>query len=138
MPDAILRKQDKLTDEEFDVIKQHPAIGHKILSTLEPLQYVLRGVLHHHEWIDGQGYPHGLAGDEIPLDARILAVADSYDAMTSDRAYRSGMLSQQAIEILSNGKDRQWDVEIVQESVQLLNLRDDLTATGSGELQLER
>jgi len=113
VPDAILLKPDKLTDEEFEVIKRHPSIGHQILSPLEPLRYVLPGVLYHHERIDGRGYPHGLSGDKIPLDARILAVADSFDAMTSNRAYRSGMPPEQAIGILADDEGRQSDPEIV-------------------------
>ncbi|HUQ68116.1 MAG TPA: HD-GYP domain-containing protein [Planctomycetaceae bacterium] len=113
IPDAILKKADKLTDDEFDVIRQHPAIGHAILSPLKGLAYVLPGVLHHHERVDGRGYPHGLAGDDIPLMARILAVADSYDAMTSSRAYRNAMPSEKAIGILREHAGTQWDRDAV-------------------------
>ncbi|MEQ8836511.1 MAG: HD-GYP domain-containing protein, partial [Lacipirellulaceae bacterium] len=89
--DATLNKAGKLTDEEFAEIKEHPDHGWSILCELRQLAYVLPGVLHHHERFDGKGYPDGLSGKDIPLDARIMAVADAYDAMTSNRAYRQGM-----------------------------------------------
>ena len=113
IPDHVLNKPGRLTDEEFDMIKQHPAIGHEILLPVKSLSYVLDGVLHHHENFDGTGYPHGLAGMEIPLDARILAVADSFDAMTSDRPYRNGMPVEKARAILKDGSGTQWDPNIV-------------------------
>ena len=114
IPDYVLNKPGRLTDEEFDMIKQHPTIGHEILVPVEPLRYVLDGVLHHHENFDGTGYPHGLAGLEIPLDARILAVADAFDAMTSDRPYRDGMPAAKAQAILTDGSGSQWDPDIVE------------------------
>ena len=89
--DATLGKQGPLTDEEFAEIQKHPELGWDILQELTQLQYVLPGVVFHHERFDGKGYPDGLAGGDIPLDGRIIAVADSYDAMTSDRPYRKGM-----------------------------------------------
>lgn len=113
VPDSVLRKPGRLTEEEFAQIKLHPEIGYEILKGLRPLQYVLPGVLHHHEAVDGSGYPHGLKGDEIPLFARILAVADSYDAMTSDRPYRRGMPTEKAEAILREGSGRQWDVQAI-------------------------
>lgn len=114
VPDEVLRKPGKLTEEEFDQIKRHPEIGHTILKTLPPLAYALPGVMHHHEAIDGSGYPHGLRGDEIPLFARILAVADSYDAMTSDRPYRNGMPTAKAEAILRECAGTQWDSRVVE------------------------
>tara|TARA_R110002072_G_scaffold243821_2_gene403082 strand:+ start:58552 stop:60171 length:1620 start_codon:yes stop_codon:yes gene_type:complete len=113
IPDHVLNKPDRLTDEEFDLIKQHPTIGHEILLPVKSLSYVLDGVLHHHENFDGTGYPHGLVGMEIPLDARILAVADSFDAMTSNRPYRNGMPFEKAQAILKDGSGTQWDPTIV-------------------------
>ncbi len=107
--DAILNKPDRLTDEEFAEIQRHPDEGWKILHELKQLSYVLPGVLHHHERIDGMGYPDGLQGLDIPLDGRVLAVADAYDAMTSDRAYRTGMPHEKAISILREGSGTQWD-----------------------------
>ncbi len=91
VPEAVLCKPGRLTDEEFDKIKLHPEIGFRILEGIPGLQAILPGVLHHHERFDGNGYPHGLAGEEIPLLARIIGVADTFDAMSSNRAYRSKM-----------------------------------------------
>ena len=111
--DAVLRKQGPLTDEEFEEIKTHPDKGWAILHDLVPLNYVLPGVLHHHESINGAGYPDGLAGEAIPKDGRLLAVADAYDAMTSDRPYRKGMPQEKAEAILRAGAGKQWDADMV-------------------------
>ena len=89
MPEAILRKQDRLTDEEFAVVKQHPEIGWRILRGIPQFAPVLDGVRYHHERFDGRGYPHGLKGADIPLSARIIAIADTFDAMSSTRTYRA-------------------------------------------------
>ena len=89
MPEAILRKQDRLTDIEFAQVKQHPEIGWRILRAIPQFAPVLDGVRYHHERIDGRGYPHGLKGDGIPLFARIIAIADTFDAMSSTRTYRA-------------------------------------------------
>jgi HD-GYP domain-containing protein (c-di-GMP phosphodiesterase class II) len=113
VPDDILKKSDRLTDEEYEIIKQHPVTGHSILIRLKDLAFVLPGVLHHHERMDGHGYPHGLSGEAIPLDARILAVVDSYDAMTSNRIYRNGMNEARALEILRSDAGAQWDKNVV-------------------------
>jgi HD-GYP domain-containing protein (c-di-GMP phosphodiesterase class II) len=113
VPDHVLLKPGRLSTEEFELIKQHPAIGHRILEPIAELGFALPGVLHHHERIDGQGYPHGLSGDQIPLMARILAVADAFDAMTSSRTYRAAMSTERAREILTEGAGIQWDAEIV-------------------------
>lgn len=123
--DAVLRKPDKLTDEEYDEIKRHPGEGWSILRDLEPMNYVLPGVLHHHEQVNGAGYPDGLAGEQIPLDARIMAVADAYDAMTSDRAYRAGMPHEKAVSILRSGAGTQWDAQCVEA---FLSVVDDIIA----------
>lgn len=113
VPDSILGKPGKLTDEEFAIVKKHPEIGHAILKHLKQLDYVLPGVMHHHEAVNGRGYPSGLVGESIPLSARILAVADAYDAMTSDRPYRSGMPSEKAESILRAESSKTWDSDIV-------------------------
>jgi HD-GYP domain-containing protein (c-di-GMP phosphodiesterase class II) len=133
--DAVLRKPDRLTAEEFAEIKQHPDEGWGILLELEQLNYVLPGVLHHHEQVNGTGYPDGLKGEEIPLDARIMAVADAYDAMTSDRAYRKGMPHEKAIAIITAGAGTQWDAKVVEA---FLGVIDDITAIRYGYSQLER
>jgi putative nucleotidyltransferase with HDIG domain len=111
--DAVLRKPGKLTAAEFDHIKQHPELGYRILADISPLADVLPAVLHHHEQWDGQGYPFKLAGDQIPLIARILAVADAFDAMSSDRPYRPGMPYDRVEELFQLGSDQQWDAEVV-------------------------
>jgi HD-GYP domain-containing protein (c-di-GMP phosphodiesterase class II) len=113
VPDQVLLKPGRLSPEEFELIKQHPEIGHRILEPIAELSFALPGVLHHHERIDGQGYPHGLSGNQIPLMARILAVADAFDAMTSSRTYRAAMSTERAREILTEGAGVQWDAEIV-------------------------
>lgn len=114
VPDGVLCKPGKLTDEEFEQIKAHPEIGYSILKHVKQLEYVLPGVLHHHESLDGSGYPHRLKGDEIPLYGRILAVADAYDAMTSTRSYRKAMPTEKAEEIIQRGSGIQWDPPIVE------------------------
>lgn len=123
--DAILNKPDRLTDEEFAEIQRHPEEGWNILQGLDQLNYVLPGVLHHHERIDGKGYPDGLTETKIPLDGRILAVADAYDAMTSNRAYRTGMPHEKAIGILRDGAGTQWDSEAIHA---FLEIQDDITS----------
>jgi HD-GYP domain-containing protein (c-di-GMP phosphodiesterase class II) len=93
-----LLKNALLTSEEFMEIKKHPIYSYNILEPVDPFNKVLRGVLYHHENWDGSGYPEGLKGDNIPLSASIIHVADSYDAMTSQRSYRKPMSSTAAIE----------------------------------------
>jgi putative nucleotidyltransferase with HDIG domain len=112
--DNVLRKPGKLTDAEYEHIKTHAAIGHRILRDIKQLDEVLPVVLHHHEQWNGRGYPAGLAGDEIPLLARIVAVADSFDAMGSDRPYRAGMPEEKLDEILRAGAGQQWDAAVVE------------------------
>ncbi len=111
--DEVLRKPGRLTDAEYEHIKLHPEIGYKILVGLKKFDNVLPGVLHHHEAWNGNGYPHGLAGEGIPLMARILAVADAFDAMGSDRPYRKGMEDAKVDAILREGAGQQWDAEVV-------------------------
>ena len=123
--DAVLRKPGRLTDAEFAEIQTHPTIGYQILSGIKRLSHILPGVRSHHESIDGSGYPDGLAGSEIPTMARILAVADSYDAMGSDRPYRKGMPLEKVERILRDGAGTQWDAAIVDA---YFACRDDVTA----------
>lgn len=113
IPDSILKKPGKLTDEEFDIIKSHPVIGHSILSHLSQIDYVLPGVLLHHEAFNGSGYPEGRKGEEIPPIARILAVSDAFDAMTSTRPYRTALSLQKATGILQSECNKTWDGELV-------------------------
>ncbi len=111
--DGILRKEGKLTDKEFAQIQKHPMIGYKILSGIKKLQNILPGVRNHHEQIDGLGYPDKLKGKDIPLMARIIAVADAYDAMGSDRPYRNGMPLEKLESIFEEGKGFQWDPDVI-------------------------
>jgi putative nucleotidyltransferase with HDIG domain len=112
--DNVLRKPGKLTEAEYEHIKTHAEIGFKILKDIQQLDDVLPVVLHHHEQWDGKGYPHGLAGDAIPQLARIVAVADSFDAMGSDRPYRKGMCEEKLDAILRDGAGKQWDAEVIE------------------------
>lgn len=111
--DRILRKPGQLTHEEFQEIQKHPMIGFQILKELTNLSKVLPGVRSHHESYNGRGYPDGLTGDDIPIMARILAVADSYDAMGSDRPYREGMPLEKIEEIFQRGAGKQWDAKVI-------------------------
>ena len=121
VPDRVLLKAGRLSDDEFDLIKQHPEIGYRILEPIAELSFALPGVLHHHERIDGRGYPHGLQGEDIPFSARILAVADAYDAMTSSRTYRTAMTMDRARQILLEGSGQQWDRAIVAAFLRILD-----------------
>lgn len=120
--DAVLQKPGKLTAAEFAIIQQHPTIGRRILEAVQGFQPYLDAVELHHENWDGSGYPHGRKGTETPLDARIIHVADAYDAMTSDRPYRKGMSHQQAIAVLEQNAGTQFDAEIVAVFAQLPGL----------------
>ncbi len=111
--DRVLNKPGKLTPEEFDHIKQHPRLGYEILRGVRQLEKILPIVLQHHEAWDGSGYPDGLRGDETPLLARVVAVADSFDAMSSDRPYRPGMPEAKLEAILREGAGKQWDATVV-------------------------
>jgi hypothetical protein len=111
--DAVLRKPDKLSQAEFEHIKEHPELGYRILADIAQLNAVLPAVLHHHEQWDGRGYPMKLIADQIPLIARIVAVADAFDAMSSDRPYRKGMSIEKVNEIFQKGAGQQWDPEVI-------------------------
>ncbi|RIW35030.1 HD domain-containing protein [Bacillus salacetis] len=121
--DEVLLKEGKLTDEQFDQIKLHPVIGASILEGInltEELLPILPGIKYHHERLDGKGYPEGLSGLQIPEFGRMIAVADAYDAMTSDRPYRKGMSITKALSILESGKGTQWDPEYVAHFVSIV------------------
>ncbi|MCK4368174.1 MAG: diguanylate cyclase [Dehalococcoidales bacterium] len=113
IPDSILSKQGPLTDEEWEPVKVHPKLGVEILRHIIDLVNCLPAILHHHERYDGKGYPSGLKGDNIPLEGRILAIADAYDAMTSPRPYREQLSSQQALNELKRCAGTQFDPELV-------------------------
>lgn len=112
VPDAILRKPGKLDNDEFAIMKTHAAVGHQIISPIPQLAAVAPVVRHHHERYDGKGYPDGLAGEAIPWVARICAIADTFDAMTSDRPYRKGMDMRVALEEIARCAGTQFDPEL--------------------------
>lgn len=114
VPDAILKKPDKLTPDEYAIIKQHAYHGGQICKRVSFLQSAYPIVYHHHERWDGRGYPDGLKGEKIPLGARIVAVSDAFDAMTTDRPYRNAMPDDEAVAILRDGAGSQWDPRIVE------------------------
>lgn len=113
VPDSILRKTEKLLPEEFDVVRCHPSIGVKILAHTTYLRRELPIILHHHEQYDGSGYPDGLAGNQIPIGARVLAAADALDAMLSRRAYRPALSMQEARSELKRHSGTQFDPTVV-------------------------
>ncbi|MBK8915620.1 MAG: HD-GYP domain-containing protein [Phycisphaerales bacterium] len=109
IPERILNKPGRLTTEEFDEMKRHPRLSYEVLRPVASLAPVLEGVLYHHENHDGSGYPTGLAGDAIPLIARIIHVVDIFDALTSSRSYRKGFTIARAFEILRTDSGRVTD-----------------------------
>ena len=113
IPELILNKTVKLDDSEYDVIKGHPMKGYHILQPIKQLNGSLPGILHHHERFDGNGYPDRLKGEEIPLMARIIAIADTFDAISSSRAYRSARSRQEALAIMEKAAGTQLDPELV-------------------------
>jgi HD-GYP domain-containing protein (c-di-GMP phosphodiesterase class II) len=120
IPDAILLKPGPLEPDEFETMRAHPALGERIVARIPYLSGVARQVVvaHHERW-DGAGYPSGLAGEAIPLPARIFALADSFDAMTNDRPYRSALPRERAIEEIRNGAGRQFDPSLTAVFVEL-------------------
>jgi len=112
-PDAVLNKPTRLTDEEFNIMKQHPSQSYEILKGFEVFEKVARYAKHHHERYDGRGYPDQLKGDEIPLFARIILIADTFDAMTSTRVYRKGLSHDIAFAELLDFSGSQFDGELV-------------------------
>ena len=121
IPDTILNKPTKLTDEEFSIIKEHTTIGANILKNISLIDHVQEIVRNHHERYDGNGYPDGLKGEEIPIRARIVAVADSYDAMSSHRIYRNQLPLEKIIRELEHNKGTQFDPEIADIFLKLLS-----------------
>ncbi len=114
IPDSVLLKPGRLSAEETATMRQHPVIGAEIVKPLASAADLIPIIRHHHEQYDGSGYPDGLAGEEIPLNARIVAVCDAYDALTSDRPYRTGRSHSEAMAVLRLGAGRQWDPELVE------------------------
>ena len=111
--DQILRKPERLSPEEYEEIKHHSDIGAEIIEHVRPLRDIIPGVKHHHEQIDGKGYPDGLAGEDIPILARIVAVADTFDAMTTDRPYRKALDKKAAVREVKRCSGTQFDEGVV-------------------------
>ncbi len=129
IPDSILCKPGRLTDEEFTVMKSHVVKGAEILRNFTGVKNIVDGVLYHHERYDGKGYVHGLRGEEIPLNARIIGVADAFDAMTANRVYRKKMDVSYAVEELKRGRGTQFDPQVVDAFLELIK---------SGKVQVDR
>ncbi len=136
VPEAVLCKAGRLTDQEFALIKLHPEIGHRILKDIPLLEDLLPGVLHHHERWDGRGYPHGLAGANIPSFARILALADTFDAMSSNRSYRGAMPRAMVMAEIAKHAGAQFDPELAKSFASLdLSAYDSLVERHAHEQQ---
>ncbi len=119
--DVILEKVDPLTAEEWNLIKMHPAKGAAILAPIDQLKKAIPIIRHHHERIDGKGYPDGLKGQNIPLLARILCVADSFDAMTADRPYKKALAREEAVRQIKDKAGTQFDQDVVETFLKILN-----------------
>ena len=132
IPDDILKKPGILDDSEFEIIKKHPMMTSDILETLDTSDHFADIARSHHERWDGTGYPDGLNGEDIPLLARIVSIADTWDAMTSNRVYRDAMNENIALDIFEREKDSgQWDPSLVEEFVNLIRQR-----KGSGDYNM--
>lgn len=121
VPEQILRKGEKLSRDEYEAVKSHPTKGAELLKEMVSLPYVAEGAMYHHERYDGTGYPMGIKGDDIPLIARIISVADAYDAMNSDRAYRSRLSSEQIKQELNEKSGSQFDPVIVKVFMEIID-----------------
>lgn len=118
--EEILNKTQKLSDEEYEKIKMHVHYSVKILEDIKQLNEITEIIKYHHEYYNGQGYPYGLKGDEIPLGSRIIAIADAYDSLVSNRAYRTSLSSAEAIKILEQGAGKQFDPDLVKLFIEIL------------------
>ena len=119
--DDILTKPTKLNEKEWAEIKRHPEIGYRIAKTSLELAPIAEGILSHHEWWNGKGYPQGLKGENIPLISRIVSVVDAYDAITNDRPYRKALTHKEAIKIIKQNAGIQFDPLIVKIFIEIVN-----------------
>ena len=137
VPDSILKKPGRLTPEEYTIIKQHCYSGGQICKRVGFLMNAYPVVYHHHERWDGRGYPDGLAGEKIPLGARIVSVVDAFDAMTSDRPYRNAMPAEEATAILQDGAGRQWDPRVVRTLLESAELQERFRQPHDGHMHAD-
>ena len=124
VPVEVLSKQGRLDPGEFSQVKRHPIVGEEILAALPSAEQVLPAVRHHHERVDGAGYPDGLGGEDIPLFARIIAIADAFVAMSNDRPYRARRSRDEVIRTLRQGEGKQWDAALVERFLRLVEESD--------------
>lgn len=122
IPKSILKKPDKLTKEEFEIIKNHPESGYRIVKSIPELASVAEGVLSHHERWDGNGYPQGLSGEDIPYTARIIAVVDSYDVMTHQRSYKAAISKEEALAEIGRCAGGQFDPELAEKFIEMMQM----------------
>lgn len=138
VPEEVLGKPGKLTDDEFAAIKLHPEIGHRILRDIPLLQDVLPGVLHHHERWDGRGYPQGIGGEQIPFSARIIGLVDTFDAMSSTRSYRPALSREQVLSEIERCAGTQFDPSLVPHFLRLdLTIYDTMVAGSAPQQAFE-
>jgi HD-GYP domain-containing protein (c-di-GMP phosphodiesterase class II) len=123
VPDEVLGKPGPLDSDEWELMRKHPSSARHILSQMDSVSDAVPAIVHHHERYDGTGYPDGLAGEDIPLASRILTVTDAFDAMTSDRPYRQAMPIEEALEELKSNASTQFDPDIVEAFVSLIERR---------------
>ena len=119
VPDAILHKPGALSEEEFAVVREHPVVGERILAPVVRNRDILAGIRGHHERMDGSGYPDHLRGDQIPLFAKLIAIPDCFDALTTSRAYRDALTCQEALAILQEGSGRHFDPAFVRTFIEI-------------------
>ena len=117
--DTILNKPGKLTSKEWDIVKAHPQLGAAMAERVPQLLPCVAGIRHHHEWYDGSGYPDGLQEDNIPLEARILAIADAFAAMTSERSYSDTLTHEEALEEIERYSGKQFDPQLAQNFISI-------------------
>lgn len=138
IPESILNKDGRLDDTEWEMMKSHPEIGEQILRPISRLGDVPKWVFHHHEKVDGTGYPLGLRGTEIPLESRIIAVADTYSALTTDRPYRRGLTYPEALEIMNGLAGSQLDFSLMEVFAKIPWEEIEKCSVDRSDLRLER